>query len=343
MSASPEIPLIPAGEDASLPHGGNVDAIARQWRCDRAAILDLSTGLHPAGPPEWLGQWLQDHAALAAHYPDRSGEPARSALAAEFGLPASRLCIVAGAQAAIEVVFQAMGWRSMAIEVPCYAEPLRCARRAGCALHAFGSQSPWPAAGVYWCTCPANPSGRGMANGELRRHLDSWRQRVGSIVLDESYMPFAQRRTLGLWPGLIRIGSLTKTFCIPGLRLGYVVADEAVIARLSRWLPPWPGCGLSLHLLPRLLACADQRDARLLQDVRRMHAMLQEFGWEVLPSQASFVLARSPAAMPDFAAHRIMVRHFPEWPQLSGMVRLGFPRDEAGWQRLYRACSDVPD
>jgi len=68
----------------NYPHGGGVEAAARSWQCDISEVLDLSTGLHPAGPPEWVSEWVRQHASLIAHYPDRYGEPARAALAEEF-------------------------------------------------------------------------------------------------------------------------------------------------------------------------------------------------------------------------------------------------------------------
>jgi len=312
---------------AGYPHGGDLEAAARAWRCKPSEILDLSTGLHPAGAPAWLGAWMQEHASLAGHYPDRSGEPARSSLAQEFSIQPQNILITAGAQATIEVIFQAMEWQSMAIQIPCYNEPIRCARRAGCEVRAYESGTP-PAADMCWLTSPSNPSGQ-----------SSWPFSSGSdaICLDESYMPFAQRRMLGLPPHLIRIGSLTKTFCIPGLRLGYVIADPSIIEQLDQWLPPWPASTIALHLLPKLLAEASVRDEQVVAARRRLSALLEQHDWQVQASQASFIMARPPASIPDFATHHILVRQFPEWPQLAGWVRFGFPGDEAGWQRLEEA------
>jgi len=309
-----------------LPHGGGVEAAARAWGCEAGEVLDLSTGLHPAGPPAWLGGWLREHASFAGRYPDADGEPARSALAAELGVRRDEVLIAAGAQAVIEVIFQAMGWRSFAIETPCYAEPLRCARRAGCRVHACARGRALQEAEAVWVTSPHNPDGGERVFPEGRPG-----------VLDESYMPFAERCCMGLIPGVVRLGSLTKLFAIPGLRLGYVIAEPAIIERLRAWLPPWPASTLALHLLPRLLDEADARDAALVAARRRLAALLADAGWEMRPSRASFVLARPSGPMPDFAAHGILVRHFPEWPQLASWVRLGLPGGEDGWRRLEAA------
>lgn len=306
-----------------LPHGGNIEEVAQAWGCQPRDILDLSTGLHPNGAPAWLGDWLRDHADLAAIYPERNGEPARSALAAEFGVEPAEVLITAGAQAAIEAIFPAFGWQSMAIRTPCYSEPLRCARRANCAVISYSS-SPPPPADVVWITSPDNPC------GSIHPPLTAHRQQVW----DESYAPFAKRRTLGLPDHTIRIGSLTKTFCIPGLRLGYLIAPKAAIAQLQCWLPPWPAATQALHLLPELLPEADLRDRTIVVARQRLTELLQQYDWQTKPSDASFILAKPKGAMPDFTRHRILLRSFPEWPQLAGWIRFGLPGSRKDWQRI---------
>lgn len=320
-------------EPKSFPHGGNVEAVAGSWGCEVSDVLDLSTGLHPEGPPTWLNDWMYEHAELAGCYPDRNGEPARSALAEAFDLSPENILITAGAQAVIEVIFQAMAWQSMAIQVPCYNEPIRCARRAGCDVLAFESETA-PVADMLWLTSPSNPSGQVTWP---RPDAPSLTTKRFTICLDESYMSFSQRQRLGLIPDVIRIGSLTKSFCIPGLRLGYVVARCGQIAQLQQWLPPWPASTLAQHLLPELVLEADARDRTIEHARLRLVELLHRNQWQVEPSRASFVMAFPNGAMPDFASHRIMVRQFPEWPQLDGWVRFGLPGNETDWRRLEEA------
>jgi len=50
-------------------------------------------------------------------------------------------------------------------------------------------------------------------------------------------------------------------------------------------------------------------------------------------------LAQPKTHMPDFSRHRILVRQFPEWPQLTDWVRFGFPGNEANWHRLADALT----
>lgn len=323
------LPTVAAALPDAFPHGGGVEAAARAWGCEAGDILDLSTGLHPDGAPTWLGEWLKAHASLVARYPDAGGEPARGALADAFDVRPENVLVCAGAQAVIEVVFQAMGWISVAMEIPCYNEPIRCATRADCRVLPFACGDAVPEAQAVWWTSPGNPSGRAEPFPAERTGL-----------LDESYMPFKQRCSLGVMDGVIRLGSLTKSFCIPGLRLGYVVADAESVRKIAEWLPPWPAPSLALHLLPELLREAGLRDERIVLARQRLIRLLEKHGWQVQPSEASFVLARSADGLPDFARHRILLREFPEWPQLSGWLRFGLPGEEVAWRRLEMALQE---
>ncbi|MBL4760101.1 MAG: aminotransferase class I/II-fold pyridoxal phosphate-dependent enzyme [Mariprofundaceae bacterium] len=318
------IPLTqPIAIPNDFPHGGGVEAAAKAWSCAVSDILDLSTGLHPAGQPDWLADWLHEHADLVAHYPDVDGEPARSILAKEFNVHPDQVLLTAGAQAVIEVIFQAMKWQSMGVCVPCYNEPIRCAKRADCTVHAIESGDSFPVVDALWWTSPNNPFG----------NVEAFPEGFNG-VLDESYMLFSERRTLGMISNVIRLGSLTKTFCIPGLRLGYVIADSSVIQKLKAWLPPWLTSTLALHLLPKLLPEADKRDAQIEAARERLLALLKKYNWQYYQSHASFVLAHPPERRPDFAMRKILVREFPEWPQLQGWVRFGLPDSAKDWQRL---------
>jgi len=317
---------------SGYPHGGDIAAYARQWRCEPKDILDLSTGLNPIGSPDFLPNWLYQHAHLVAHYPDTNAEPARTALAEDMGVPLECVWICAGAQEAIEVIFSAMQWQSIAIMHPCYTEPIRCANRVHCHVKLFKYGEPYPESEALWLTSPHNPCGR---ESTFPEHQEG--------VLDESYMTFENRRKLGLKKDMIRIGSLTKTFCIPGIRLAYIIATPEKINRFRVWLPPWPASTFALHLLPKLLPLADDHDSIVSDARERMLKMLNQYGWQHINSKASFVLAKPSAELiPNFSRERIMVRAFPEWPELQGWFRLGFLKGERNWQRLQAAlCPSI--
>lgn len=307
----------------AIAHGGRVEAAASTWGCELSDVLDLSTGVYPEPASAELARSLTELAPVINRYPDPDGEPARSALAEVLGVATDSLLLGAGAQAFVEIVFDSHAWRSLAVEEPCYGEVRRCAERSGVEVRSTRPGVPQPRADAAWVTSPHSFTGLTCALPEVP---------VG--VLDESYADLETRSRTRLSPQWVRIGSLTKCFSMPGLRLGYAIASPEVTERLRALLPPWPTSTLALYLLPRLLPSWVVRDRAAAAGRERLRALLLRAGWSCLESQASFVLAKKPHVVPDFAKHRVLVREFPEWPSLGEWVRFGVPADARGWHRL---------
>ncbi len=313
-------------------HGGRVDQAAERLGCRPDDLLDLSTGVYPELSPDLLAQHLNALAPVIRRYPDPDGEPARSALAQCLGVPVERILLGAGAQAFIEIIFAAGVCKRLALREPCYVETRRCAERSSVEVVPWNVPSELPQGALAWVTSPHSLTGEWVSLPEIATS-----EGVVGGVLDESYASLAERQRVRLSDAWIRIGSLTKCFSMPGLRLGYAIASEAWIERLREYSPPWPAPTLALHLLPRLLPTWEERDLRMLEARRRLSLLLERADFEVRPSSASFVLARCRSKPPEFAQHRILVREFPEWNTLEGWMRFGIPAAERDWVRLERA------
>ncbi len=313
-----------------VAHGGQVERAARAWGCERAEILDLSTGVQPEPRPTALADALRRLAPTVGWYPDSDGEPARSALASALDVHPSDVLVGAGAQSFVEVMFVAMQWTSVFLQEPEYGEVRRCAMRAGVEVRCSALGSSWGQASAAWVTSPHG------ATGALRSLPD-----LAAGVLDESYASFEARRLAGVMPSWIRIGSLTKSFSIPGLRMGYAIAEAPVLETLRSYLPPWPAPTLAAHLLPELLPTWAERDCAAAEGRERLSRLLEQHGWSSAPSHASFVLARPAGRLPNFEEHRILVRTFPEWATLDGWVRFGLPGSAQEWARLEIALGDT--
>ena len=309
-----------------VEHGGRVDRAARKWNCRVDDVVDLSTGIFPPRDSTALAIWFAENTELVHRYPDPDGEPARSALAECLGLGTSEILVAAGAQAIVERYFDVCPGRSVAVAEPEYTEVRRCASRAGKDLQTASLAEPLPSADVKWVTSPHSYTGE-------HRNVPS---RAWDVV-DESYASLAVRRDNARL-GCFRVGSLTKTFSIPGLRLGYAVGSADQIERLRDALPPWPAPTLALHLLPELLNSWESADVRAVEDTIRLANLLAGHGWKIEGKGPSYVLA-SDGPNSKFETHRILVRHFPEWPSLEGSIRVGLPSCADDWARLEGALS----
>ncbi len=84
-----------------------------------------------------------------------------------------------------------------------------------------------------------------------------------TFVVDEAFADFIEGyRSLAERPAanVIVVRSLTKFYAIPGLRLGYAVADPAIAERIRSQIPPWSVNVLAQEAAVALLA--DEEYAR---------------------------------------------------------------------------------
>jgi histidinol-phosphate/aromatic aminotransferase/cobyric acid decarboxylase-like protein len=294
-------------------HGGDVVSTGRALGIDPASMLDLSASLNPLAP---------DVTALAAPRVDRlrryvdDAEVADATryLASAMDVDTDRLVLTNGAAEAIALVAQELerGW----VEQPEFS------------LYERHLTTLDPAA-ARWRSNPNNPLGRLAAPDE----------RAG--VWDESFYPLAT----GTWTrgddDAYRVGSLTKLWACPGLRLGYVVAPSpAAAAVLSARQPAWSVNGLAVALVAPLL---DQTDlpawtgaiAALRREVATLFA-----GFDVVESAANWVLVHSAAHLRTPLARRgILVRDCASFG-LPGTIRVAVP-GETGLERLAGALAAV--
>jgi threonine-phosphate decarboxylase len=299
-------------------HGGDVERVAEALRCERSEILDLSASFNPDAP---------DVAALAkteldslSRYPDPTG--ATAAMAAALETTADSVLLTNGGAEAIALVAADLGRAAVGgPEFSLYARHL-----AETVDPADDPDAPRISSN------PNNPTGR------LAAPTDT------VAVWDEAFYPLAT----GLWTrgdvaagrAAVVVGSLTKVFACPGLRVGYVHADPAVIARLSERQPRWALNGLAAAVVPELFARADL--PRWAATTARRRAALAAAIPGVEPSDANFVLAQvedgAAAARARLARRGVLVRDCTSFG-LPGHVRIAVP-DEVGLARLVAAWEE---
>jgi histidinol-phosphate/aromatic aminotransferase/cobyric acid decarboxylase-like protein len=297
-------------------HGGDAAVVAAALGCGVGDILDLSASLNPDAP---------DLAALAAgrldslgRYPDAG--PATAAMAGALGTTPDRVLLTNGGAEAIALVATDLGRAAVA----------RPAEFSLYARHLTESVDPAddPAAPRIRSN-PNNPTGRLAAPGDT------------ATVWDEAFYPLAagawSRGDVAVGRAAVAVGSLTKVFACPGLRVGYVHADPAVITRLAERQPRWALNGLAAALLPDLLTLADL-PAWTAATARRRAALAAAIPG-IEPSDANFTLVRvqegAAVIRARLARHGVLVRDCTSFG-LPGHVRVAVP-DESGLARLVAA------
>jgi histidinol-phosphate/aromatic aminotransferase/cobyric acid decarboxylase-like protein len=296
-------------------HGGDGARVAAALGIDPGAVLDLSASLNPAAPdPRPV---VARHLDALVRYPDV--RPARQAMAVAMGVDPDCLVLTNGGAEAIALVAAELGegW----VDDPDFSLYRRH-------LPAVRAGAP------RWRSDPHNPTGRLAPPG------------AAAAVWDEAFYPLAT----GCWTsgraddGALVLGSLTKLFACPGLRLGFVLAPEPSLAqRIERRQPHWAVNGMAVSALPDLLAGAEL--IHWAAEVRRLRSELVELlvvhGFGPEPSDANYVLVPRAGGLRDrLARHGVVVRDCASFG-LAEQVRIAVP-DDAGRDRLARALAARP-
>ena len=279
-------------------HGGDGPRIARALGIDPRTILDLSQSPNPFAPD--VASMLAGHLDSVRRYPD-TADAARE-LADAIGVEAERLILTNGGSEAISLAAREIGGRVS-------SEP------------EFGLHPRNPA-GPIWRSDPHNPSGH-LAGVE--ESADVW---------DEAFYPLATGRWTAGRSGVV-VGSLTKVFASPGLRLGYIISDD--VERFARHQPQWSVSSLAVSVLPELLELADLPAwAEAIATARKdLAEVFRRFGFTVEAADAPWVLVHAPGLRERLAPYGVVVRDCSSFG-MPGYTRVGVP-DSDGLARLESA------
>jgi histidinol-phosphate aminotransferase len=280
----------------------------------------LNTNENPYPPPPELVRDItaaaHEVAAELHRYPDRDAVALRADLAAYLteatGVPltAANLWAANGSNEILQQLLQAFGGpgRVAAGFVPSYSmHPILAA----------GTRTEWlptprrddftidiPAAAavlarrapdVTFLTSPNNPTGQSLEPAELAVLVDA---SPGIVVVDEAYAEFSDRpsavvllRTHG--HKLVVSRTMSKAFAFAGGRLGYLAAAPAVVEALQLVRLPYHLSSLTQAAARAALRHADATlgsVATLRSERERVVAALAAEGYDVVPSDANFVL-----------------------------------------------------
>ncbi|CDO08643.1 histidinol-phosphate transaminase [Mycolicibacterium cosmeticum] len=302
----------------------------------------LNTNENPHPPSQALvddvAASVRDAASDLHRYPDRDAVTLRADLAAylsaQTGVPVATENVWAanGSNEILQQLLQAFGGpgRTAMGFVPSYSmhpiisdgtqtEWLQAARSedfgldTAVAVAAVKEHQP----DVVFLASPNNPSGQSITVDELRQLLEV---APGVVIVDEAYGEFSsQPSAIGLiaeYPAkLIVTRTMSKAFAFAGGRLGYLVADPAVIEALLLVRLPYHLSSLTQAAARAALRHADDTlgsVALLIAERNRVSKALSEMGFRVIPSDANFVLygefADAPAVWHRYLDAGVLIR-----------------------------------
>ena len=244
-----------------------------RYHGDQAAdpgLLDFAVNVRHGAPPSWLVERLAGRLADLARYPSAADhEAAVAAVAARHGVPADNVLLLSGGSEGFSLL-PALQPSLAALIAPSFTEPEAVFAAAGVPVHHVVLESPFElstaavpaAADLVVLGNPdqpdrgAAPPGGGARAAPPRPGAGG---RRGVRRRGARRAGVAGRAAL---PDVLVLRSLTKTWSLAGLRIGYALGAPEVLARLSSRRPHWPLGTLQLEAIAACCAPAAVAEPR---------------------------------------------------------------------------------
>jgi histidinol-phosphate aminotransferase len=313
-----------------------------------AAEVRLNTNESPFAPPEaWRAELLDALAEVSFHrYPDRPATELRQAVADLHALTPEEVFCANGSNEVLQCLLLAFGGpgRRAVVFEPTYALHSHIARITATEVIEGGRDDDFridrtEALGlldsarpeVTFLCSPNNPTGRAEPPETVAAVSEA---APGLVIVDEAYGQFAPWSALSLrgtaQQGLAVTRTFSKTWAMAGARLGYVVADPAVVAACEAVVLPYhlsaqtQVAGLvALRHVPEMEA----RVARIAEERGRVAAGLADLPVDSWPSDANFILFRprdrdATDVWRSLLDRSVLIRNCATWDGLRGCLRV---------------------
>ncbi len=323
-------------------HGGRIDLACRTYGGEARDWLDFSVNLNPYAPPLSAAIWRRIGAA-AGCYGDPAARELRDRLSQCYAVSPPCLLPTAGGSEALYLAARLFAGKTVLVAEPGFGDYARAVAAADgvavrhCIFHPHASGAPTAilarldrAIAAHRPACvllgnPNNPTGHGIPARELGELI---RARDCAWIVDEAFSEFAGADPphsllpqLATLPRLLIARSLTKSFAMPGLRIGFLAtASRAWLEYLADLQPPWSVSSLA-QTWGEIVLAADPRTMlenglrRLARARARLLVGLGAIdGLRPYPSAANFILVEivaGPSAgelAGRLAARRILIR-----------------------------------
>jgi len=315
-------------------HGGGLAAAQRHF--GGSDWIDLSTGINPH-PWPGAAQMAFDWQRL----PEPEGLAALERVAAShFGVDPRHVCAVPGSEIGLRLVGALIGGPAQHI-APGYRT--HSAMIGGSAATMFDAVRD---GGTLILANPNNPDGRVIDRDTIRILLRE-RRPDGWLLVDEAFADANPAASMASAVSdeqqLIACRSFGKFFGLAGVRLGFVLGPQAIIATLREMLGAWPLSAAAIAIGTAAYADRDWIAAtrhRLPRDAAALDTVLMAHGHRPLGACSLFRLIEVDDARGLFdrlAQRAILTRPFADQPR---WLRIGLPADADALARLDAALAD---
>lgn len=290
------------------PHGGATEK----------SIIDFSASVNPLGAPASVIEAAKEALKEIDRYPDPYAEDLVKAIATYEGVPSDYIICGNGASEIIYSYCAAQRPKTALEIAPTFSEYEEAVRVSGGEMLRYTCKASDLAEGcdfvpsddffdclsevepstVFLCN-PNNPTGKLYSKEFVEKVLRASKKHGTCVFIDECFMDLSDgtwnsKEFLKEYPKLFILKAFTKTFALPGLRLGYgLCSDEKMLAKMSEITPPW-----NISSVAQAAGIAAVRETEYIKNAKELIGTEREFltkelstlGFKVASSDANYIL-----------------------------------------------------
>lgn len=242
-------------------HGSDLEKIEKIYGIKKEDIISFSANVNPLGISTKLKEGIKEHIDCITTYPDREYASLRNCIAGYCGCEAESVIVGNGSTELISLFVKIENPKKALILGPTYSEyereislvggktiyyPLKEENDFALDTADFISKLTEDIDMVIICN-PNNPTGTAISSSEMRKILDACMACHIFVMVDETYVEFAEDVSKISAVGLTRtygniaiLRGTSKFFASPGLRLGYAICSNAdLISEINKRKDPW--------------------------------------------------------------------------------------------------------
>ncbi|MBP2627069.1 MAG: L-threonine-O-3-phosphate decarboxylase [Firmicutes bacterium] len=346
--------------DNVATHGGNLYAAIRQTGGELSEIIDFSANINPLGLSDNIRQTLYASLESIIHYPDAHGHDLKQAISQYYHVKDELITLGNGAVELMYILCHILKPKRVLVTAPTFSEYEAAARASGATieylyLHADDNftidiktlTEQLATIDIVFICNPNNPTGTLLNNVQILELLIAAIAYNTYVVVDESFIDFLPndgsytcRQLLAQYTNLIILHSLTKFYAIPGLRLGFALANPELTNQLHSGKDPWNVNTLAQNAgVAALNDYAYQHMSKEFIGKVKMdlyHSLLSIPGLKPYLPSVNFILINikdinmtGEELRQAMASHNILIRDCSNYPGLSSeYIRIAVKRPE---------------
>lgn len=255
--------------------------------------INFSSNIYAGFSHHGLFGHLKKHMHLISNYPEPSPVSLEKQIADINGVGPDNMMVTNGATEGIYLIAKTFSNCEAVIPQPTFSEYTDAWR-----INKKESTISPLIKKIWWYCTPNNPTGHVMPKPEM---LDLIMANPDDVfVIDASYAAYTKvdimnAKEVASMNNVIMLGSMTKDYGVPGLRLGYIVGNTRLLDRIKINRMPWSVNALAVEAGHYLLVHRDEYNIpvdKLISERRRLEQTFNDIGISTSPSDSHILLCR---------------------------------------------------